>query len=318
LSSDALAEKLSRSSVKPLQIVPPRCTIEWGFTTYVCTNVGDGLLKYSIQVLLGLCVVVSIWGLVLSDDNSIVIYFGRPADVVGYLSTNWQHLAYASLSCLLTAVASLILAAFLTIVLLVIGLVRENWLSRVEWLAATSQTIPFLAIVIVFLLVERSVFELVDVAPITGVYSVAPVTISLIFPPLVYGAKSIIRTQIQVKSLLKIWNAPRWWRIAHVYIPSAIPDILTGLRASAAWAIGATLISDGLLVGIELDARTLGHLLTRPFSSSPPGQTPSIILISTVLAFAVYELFKLVQGNIERRILGSSAQTEEAHSLLGS
>jgi len=121
--------------------------------------------------------------------------------------------------------------------------------------------------------------------------------------------------QIQIKSLLRLWGASTWWRIRRVYIPQAVPDILTGLRTSATWAVGATLISDGLLDGVAVNDKTQGHLLSRPFSTTTLGQTLAVIIISTSLSFGVYVMFWGAQRIGERRLLGPVIHSEEAYSL---
>jgi ABC-type nitrate/sulfonate/bicarbonate transport system permease component len=116
-----------------------------------------------------------------------------------------------------------------------------------------------------------------------------------------------------MKSMLRLWNPPVFWRITRVYIPNALPDILTGLRASATWAIGATLISEGLLNGIPGDTSTLGSFLVMPFNA-PPGRTPTAIILSTALGFLVYFIFCFLESKIQLYLLGSAKQTERDYS----
>lgn len=266
----------------------------------------------ALSIALGLVV---FWETSLLNDSPLVVYFGRPRNIIEYVSSNAAYLAWAAGNCFLSACLSLLLASLCAVLMLSIGLLRDGWLKRIEYIAASLQTVPFLVIVTVFLLAQRALFEAIEIHPSTTFYSIIPVALSLSFPPIVYGAKAIIRTQIQIKSLLRLWQAPVWWRIGHVYLPSAIPDILTGVRTSATWAVGATLISDGLVDGVEINARTLGHLLIRPFSSAPAGQTPTVVIVSTLLAFLVYYLVARIQFVIERWTFGTAVQSEEAYSL---
>ena len=142
-------------------------------------------------------------------------------------------------------------------------------------------------------------------------FFVLPVTVALMFPPLANGAGAIRRMPLQLRELLRIWGAPSLWKIRRVYLPLAIPDILTGVRASSTWAVGATLIAEGLLNGVSGDSNTLGHYLVRPFSSSAsPGRTPAVILIATVLGFLVYLLFVGVQRYWESRLIGDTNPVE--------
>jgi hypothetical protein len=80
--------------------------------------------------------------------------------------------------------------------------------------------------------------------------------------------------------------------------------------------VGATLIAEGLLNGVNGDSNTLGHFLVRPFSSSVlPGRTPAVIVISTLLGFLVYFLFAVIQRYAEKRLRGEVAAAEAEYPL---
>lgn len=257
-----------------------------------------------------------LWETSLGKDSIPVIYFGRPGDALAYTIKNYQYLFSASVNTLMVALFSLLFAFLITAILLAVGLLYDGWLRRVELVAAWSQVVPFLVIATITLLIERWIFARLSVEPGTGAYSLLPVTISLLFPPLVYGANGIIRMQIELKALLRLWNPPRLWRIRSVYFPVALPDILTGLRTSATWAVGATLISDGLIDGVATDQRTLGHLLMRPYSSNnADGQVLAVIVISTSLALAVYLVVVWIQLYTEHYLHGSAADADKAFLL---
>ena len=303
-------------------MLPPGLPLDSSMSTALELTRSKSPRKY-LRVLIGFAAVIvgfiwliAVWQISFANSNYLVVYFGRPSDVPRYVYDHWNYLLFASLDCFLTAIISLILAWAIATLMLTIGLLKDGWLKPMEWFAATSQVVPLLVIVTVFFILERTIFGSPSFSHATAVYSLAPVTLSLIFPPLVYGANSIMRTQIQIKSLLRLWQAPIWWRIFRVYLPKALPDILTGLRTSATWAIGATLISEGLFDGVEVNKRTFGHLLVRPFSSSTPlGQTLTVIILSTVLAFGVYYLFGGIQLFVERRLLGTVVRAENDYSL---
>jgi ABC-type nitrate/sulfonate/bicarbonate transport system permease component len=204
----------------------------------------------------------------------------------------------------------------MAILLLMFGLFFKGGLRVIELLASSSQTIPFLVIVAIFLLIEKPLFRALSFTPRADVYCLLPVTLALVFPPLANGAEAIAQMPIQLKALSRRWNAPSSWRIRRIYLPCAINDILTGVRASATWAVGATLITEGLLNGVEGDSDTLGHALLRPFSSSAhPGKTPAVILIATILGFAVYYLFVVLQRRVDRRLRGITAGKERDFPL---
>ena len=222
-----------------------------------------GLASLKLAIVGCLIGLIIFWQRLAPGSSSIVVYFGRPSDFFQYIGSNWNELARASSLCLFTAILSLALACVFSVVLLVLGLLAEGWLTLVERLAASSQSIPVLVIVAIALLVETALFDLFSIKPSTWAYCIGPVTLALLFPPLVNGAAAILRMPIEIKALLRIWQVPAWWRIFRIYLPGAIPDILTGIRTSATWAVGATLITEGLLNGVEGDTLTLGRFLVR-------------------------------------------------------
>lgn len=271
----------------------------------------------AIGLVLAACLtwILVAWENKYADSNVIVIYFGRPSDIWAYLRSEWMTLSLSALGCALVSISSLILSGVLSVLLLSAGLLSEGGVKAIERIAAMTQTVPMLVIVTLSLLFETQFFALLGINPSTGWYCVLPVTAALLFPPLVNGAGAINRAPIELKAMLRLWNAPRLSRVRRVYLPLAIPDILTGIRASATWAVGATLIAEGLLNGISGDSSTLGHFLMRPFSNSQPGRTPAVIIVATVLGFAVYYLSVVMQQIIEKHLHGNAVIAEVAYPL---
>ena len=200
--------------------------------------------------------------------------------------------------------------------LLITGLLLGDRLNAIESMAAVLQTLPVLVIVTLSLIVETQTARLLNLSPSASSYCFFPVTVALMFPPLANGAGAIRRIPINLKAMLRLWDCPSLWRIRRVYIPLAIPDILTGVRASSTWAVGATLIAEGLLNGVNGDSKTLGHFLVRLFSSSVlPGRTPAVIVIATLLGFLVYFMFAVIQRYAEKRLRGDVAAAEAEYPL---
>ena len=257
------------------------------------------------------------WNWTFTNNSKIVVYFGRPGDVLPFIGANWTDLFWASWWCFLTASISLVLAGLVAILLLWFGIISDRRLHLIERLAACSQTIPMLVIVAISLLIDRMIFALIRFKASADWYCLIPVTIALLFPPLINGAGAISRMPVQLKEMFRIWDAPSRWRAQRVYLPFAIPDVLTGIRASATWAISATLIAEGLVNGVDRDTATLGHSLMRAFSSTSEfrGKTLSILLIATFLGFVVYVAFAIVQWKIEKWLIGHTAIAEAAYPL---
>jgi ABC-type nitrate/sulfonate/bicarbonate transport system permease component len=252
----------------------------------------------------------------LPADSKIVVYFERPRTILDYLHTSGSDVFHASLWCFITAVASLVLASLIVFVFLMVGLYFDHGVQFIERLAATSQTVPFLVIVALSLLFEQSIFlslNLRDLAP--DWYCLFPVTVSLAFTPFVNGVGAIRRLPVSLKQLLQIWDMQRFRRIWHIYLPYVLPDVLTGIRASATWAVSAVLITEALVNGVSTESHTLGRSLALAFSTTTPGRTPTVLLVATVLGFLVYYLFDALQHLLELLLLGKIAEANEKYPL---
>jgi ABC-type nitrate/sulfonate/bicarbonate transport system permease component len=249
-------------------------------------------------------------------ESVIVIYFDRPSDVLSFMQSNGYDLAKSALGTATTALVSLLLAAVLSCAMILIGARSENSIRIIERLAAATQAIPFIAVVAVLFIFQKAMFSYLSIRPTVTLYCLAPVTLSLLFPPLAAGSSALLRVPYEAKVLMCLWATPTWDRIWRVYFPLTIPSLLTGLRTSATWTIAATLIAEGMLNGVEGDTGTLGHYLIRPFGrSGAEGRFVALVLVSTILGFSVYWGFVFLQQYIERYLLGGAAQKEQSFPL---
>lgn len=256
------------------------------------------------------------WSKQATTESVIVIYLGRPWDVIEYVGNNWPRLAIGSLQCLLTALASLAIAGLLAITLIILGLFSQRGLSRIERVAAGFQTLPILVIVTVCFLLEREIFRLFNLEAPADVLCIAPVSLSLTFTPLVNGIAAAHRIPFSLRALLRLWDAQPLQRIWRIYLPYVMGDILTGIRASATWAVGAVLIAEGMVNRVVGSSDTLGHKLIRPFTSgNPVGETLSVIIISTALGYAVYRITVMFHSLCERGIYGEATTAQQAYPL---
>lgn len=253
------------------------------------------------------------WNRYLPSSSVTVIYFGRPTQILDYLKSSWEVVLWASFSCFITATLAVVFAGVLATLLLTFGLFSTERLFLIENFAAISQTLPVLVIATISLLLERQLFKLLSLNPSPDWYCLLPVTFSLVFPPLINGAAALARLPVPVKALLRLWKAPSFWRIQRIYLPYVMSDILTGVRASSAWAVGAVLIAEGLMNGVSGDSATLGRSLMTPFTRGQPGQTLTVLIIATLLGFFVYYLFSIFQRWLERLIYGNVSNTHASY-----
>jgi len=266
------------------------------------------------SVVIVVLLVLFYWQRYLNTNHPIVIYFGRPFDVYLYISQNWGRILEASFTTTLIAVTSLFLAGLTALYFLIMGLISDKWLQRVEQLVAISQTIPILVIVTIIYIAQKSIFKALNVELGLAWYCFMPVCIALFFPPLVYGIKGVRSIDSDMKALLRIWDAPQSWRIRRIYLPQALPHLLTGLRVSSTWAVAATLITEGLVHGVGNNQSSIGKSLMRPFSGSvSPGQTLALMIVATLLGYFVYLLIGIFQSLVEHKYFGIAAKNEEVY-----
>src|SRR5262249_11137299 len=147
-------------------------------------------------------------------------------------------------------------------------------------------------------------------------YCLGPVTVSLLFPPLANGIDAVVRLPAETKGILRLWGVRRFRRSSQIYVPAALKALLTGLRASATWAGGATVITEGMLGGVDTNdsASTLGHILLRPFSG-PAGQASAVVIVTVVLGMLVYAAAFLFQILAERAIFGTILERERTYPI---
>jgi NitT/TauT family transport system permease protein len=278
--------------------------------------IGRKAAKY---VLVGAASILFVWAWQskFANDNDIVVYFGRPKLIASYIFSSGHELLMPAVWCFLVALGCLLLAATIVVALIVLGLSSNRRLAAIEHLGAVAQTIPVLVIVTLFLIGEREIAKLLGIQPSADWFCVLPVTVGLMFPPLVNGTSAILHMPLQVKALLRMWNAPKKWRTWKVYIPYAIPQILSGVRASATWAVGATLIAEGMLNGVSKSNNTLGYFLIRPYSSNNV-RTTAVIIISSFLGYAVYWISGAIERYIQKRLLGQIDIDESGYPLQSS
>jgi len=269
--------------------------------------------------LLGTVGLLTYWQKYAGNESPTVVYFGRPSNIWEYTAQYWDSVLWGCVITTLVSLVSLFISGVLAVVFLVIGLMSERGLRLVERLAAVSQTIPMIVVVLILFIIEKSLVKAMGLDLLFVWYCFVPVSIALFFPPLAYGIKGVRDINSAMKGLLRIWNAPQRWRITRVFLPGAVPHILTGLRVSSTWAVAATLITEGFVFRVGSDDKySIGRWLMTPFSgSSPAGQTATLLIVATLLGFLVYCAMSLVEWFILMRFLGIAAEKERQYPIAG-
>ena len=111
-----------------------------------------------LLVLATISAILTLWQ-ICPRDSSVVIYVGKPMDMVDYLSESWIVLALAASKCFIFSIIALALAAIISTSLLLMGLLRPGGIVFVEGAAAFIQTWPLLAIMTILLVIQRGVYK---------------------------------------------------------------------------------------------------------------------------------------------------------------
>lgn len=245
--------------------------------------------------------------------NPVLAHFGRPSEAVAQLWTVWPVVALRAIHTLAVSIAALTLSAALASSALVLGLLRPQELAILEQLTAYLQTVPIVVVVTVSFLIQRSLLGPQSDVP-GYAYALMPAAISLVFPPLANGIKAAHRITPEVKQMLRLWGIGRWRRVLQVYLPIVTPEVLTGIRSSATWAVGATLVVETMLNGVPGSSDTLGVMLV---GDGTPSLRLVAVAVSCALGYLVYATFVMLQGAIERRLHGQASEAIDNYPLQG-
>lgn len=103
----------------------------------------------------------------------------------------------------------------------------------------------------------------------------------------VLGVKSV---DLGHRDVMTVMNASRWQRFVTLELPSALPAILAGME------VGVVLSIIGAVVGEYLGGSTgLGHLAVAALNDYKVGAMFAVILLLTLLGFALYVLVGLLK-----------------------
>ena len=248
----------------------------------------------------------------LPENNLFVKQFGGPLDALKFMYQKAGALAYASGTALASSFLALLLAGFLSIALLIIGLRRRAVLTVLERFATITQTLP-IQITVLVIYASLSMFcNRAKNGCSLNVLEIAllPTVIALFFPPFIYGLRAVADLPFEMKALIRVWGAKPGWRIFRVYVPHAIPNLLTGLKVSSAWAVPAVIVCQSYSVSADGGKTTLGYFIKLAFRSMHGDEIVTMALITTLSGLLVYWLTGFLQGNIESYMQGNIAAKE--------
>jgi NitT/TauT family transport system permease protein len=176
----------------------------------------------------------------------------------------------------------------------VLGTLGAILMSQAKWIerslypyAVLMQTIPVLAIV-----------PLLGFWFGLGIMSrvVVCVIISL-FPLVINTLTGLLGADRGLHDLMTLHNASRWTRLVRLQIPSAMPDIFTGLRTSAGLSVIGAIVGDFFF---GRGPTGLGLLLNRYASRLESAKLLAAVFVACSFGVLVFTLF----GVLGRRAVG--------------
>ena len=166
--------------------------------------------------------------------------------------------------------------------------------------------------------VEQSVYPLtllfqmvplIAIAPLLVVWLgygrpsiIASAAIVSIFPVIANTLSGLRSADPHLQELFHLLNASRvktWWKLA---LPSAVPNIVTGLRIAAGLATIGTIAGE-FIAGISGDRAPLGVLVTTGLRNFQTDRVFVAVLLAALVGFAVYGCVSLASSLLLRRFL---------------
>lgn len=242
--------------------------------------------------LLVLLCVIGLWYLatytVLEPERRFLLPPPHRVLLDGFLSAQVRDEILAGLG------QSALVAAIGLVIAFLIGSTVAVLMSQAKWIerslypyAVFLQTVPILALV-----------------PLLGFWFgfgltprvVVCVIISL-FPLIINTLTGLLGAQRGLHDLLSLHGASRWTRLTKLQVPSALPDLFTGLRTSAGLSVIGAIVGDFFF---GRGSAGLGLLLSRYSSRLMSAELFTAVIVACAFGVAVFTAF----GALGRRLVG--------------
>jgi NitT/TauT family transport system permease protein len=148
---------------------------------------------------------------------------------------------------------------------------------------------------------------IVAIAPLLVIWcgpGIAAVALSAfivsVFPVIANTLAGLTSTDPALEDLFRLYGAGRWSRLWKLKLPSALPNIFTGLRIAAGLAVIGTVVAE-FLVGLLGPGEGLG---VRIVSAKKTGHTEEVfaaVLIASLLGLAMFAAINLAAKLLLRR-----------------
>jgi len=124
---------------------------------------------------------------------------------------------------------------------------------------------------------------------------VASAFVVSIFPVIANTLTGILSTEPPLRDLFRLYGASTWTTLIKLRFPSALPQILTGLRVAAGLAV------IGAIVGEFIGGQGLGSVVDVARTQQRVDKVFAAVLLASVLGLALFGLINLVSYLTLRR-----------------
>lgn len=258
------------------------------------------VLEAWLPPLAGLVVLLLVWIGLIRWQNTPPILAPSPGDVLNGMRDNAGDL--------LTALRSTFQDAFIGLGLsIVFGVGLAIIMSQTK-------------------LLERAIFPYTTLAQTIPIFAIAPliyqiagdghtaiVVVALIiaiFPMIANTSLGLMSVDASQVNLFRMYNASRWQELVQLRLPSAIPNILTGIRVSSGLAIIGAIVGQFLLGSGDPAGGGLGYEIQYASHQGDWGLLGAAAITSALLGIVVFIALGLLSALALRHWHESAVQQE--------
>ena len=195
-------------------------------------------LKYLALIL----ILIGVWQ--YFGDNSAVarLFVSSPKLLSDYFLSHYKQLSIAVLTTFTEAILGLLLATLVSFGLMCICFYRPTFMDFILPIMVAAQIVPVIVLAPFFII-------LFGIGLTSKIVMAALISF---FPIFINFAQGYAAISSDIHALMKIYQAPLYFRITRVYFPLAMPSIMSGLKVSATLAVLGAIVAEftGAKVGI--------------------------------------------------------------------
>jgi len=237
-------------------------------------------MKRRIIYLLLSAGIIAIWQYYGSHNQTVRLFISSPSLIVEYFSKNYSDLLNATYTTFLEAVMGLLIATCFSFGMMILCFYKPKFMEFILPVMITSQVIPVIVLAPFFIIL----FGL-------GVTSkIAMAAVISFFPVFVNFAQGYKAISVNIHELMKIYNAPLFFRISNVYFPLAMSSIMAGLKISATLAVIGAIVAE--FSGAETG---LGKNLFISAIRLEPDLMMTSLILSTIIGLGLFASIKLLE-----------------------